>query len=92
MKGERSPDEPRFNEKLDHLQARRPFFYNLVTGLLIGLVLLVFGFHWLWALGYALSWAALRAFLWGQGRILRRQYEARTARSEAAKVARRRRR
>ena len=35
------PDKVRFNEKLDHLQARRPFTYNLVTGALIGLVLLL---------------------------------------------------
>ena len=30
------PAKVRFNEKLDHLQARRPFTYNLVTGALIG--------------------------------------------------------
>ena len=35
------PAKVRFNEKLDHLQARRPFTYNLVTGALIGLVLLL---------------------------------------------------
>ena len=26
------PDKVRFNERLDHLQAGRPFTYNLVTG------------------------------------------------------------
>lgn len=90
MRRDRDPDEPRFNEKLDDLQARRPFLYNLGTGALIGLVLLVLRFHWIWAVAYALSWATLRAFLWGEGRILRRQYEARTVRAAQEKADKRR--
>jgi hypothetical protein len=87
------PEVPqRFNEKLDHLQARHPFSYNLVTGALIGLVLALLGFHWTVAVFYVLSWAAVRAFLWGDGRILRRQYEARVVRVKAEKEAKRRRR
>ena len=86
----REPEKVHFNEKLDHLQARRPFLYNLATGALIGLVLLVFGFHWVWAVAYTLSWASLRAFLWGDGRILRRQYEARLIRAQQEKAAKRR--
>jgi hypothetical protein len=80
-----------FNEKLDHLQARHPFRYNLATGALIGGILALIGFHWVIAVVYALSWAAVRAFLWGDGRILRRQYEARVARVAAEKAAKRRR-
>ena len=50
------PDKVRFNEKLDHLQARRPFLYNLATGALIGVALvLIFSFHWSIGLLYALS-------------------------------------
>lgn len=90
MSRDRDPDEPRFNENLDHLQARHPFLYNLGTGALIGLVLLVFQFHWIWAVAYALSWAAVRAFLWGEGRILRRQYEVRAVRAELEKAEKRR--
>ena len=86
------PAKVRFNEKLDHLQARRPFTYNLVTGALIGLVLLLFGVHWAVVVAYALSWAALRWFLWQDGRILRRQYEARQVRVAAEKEAKRRQR
>ena len=86
----REPEKVRFNEKLDHLQARLPFRYNLGTGALIGLVLLVLGFHWVWAVAYTLSWASLRAFLWGEGRILHRQYEARTIRTAQQKAERRR--
>jgi hypothetical protein len=82
----------RFNEKLDHLQARRPFTYNLVTGLIIGLVLLLLGASWWFALVYAPFWAALRWFLWRDGRILRRQYEARQVRVAAEKEAKRRQR
>ena len=88
----RDPDEPRFNEKLDHLQARHPFLYNLGTGALIGAALWLFGVHPLWALGYALCWAVLRAFLWGEGRILRRQYEVRTIRVAQEQADKRRRR
>ena len=86
------PDKVRFNEKLDHLQARRPFTYNLVTGALIGLVLLLFGVHWAVVVAYVLSWAAVRWFLWQDGRILRRQYEARQVRVAAEKEAKRRQR
>ena len=86
------PDKVRFNEKLDHLQARRPFTYNLVTGALIGLVLLLFGVHWAVGIAYAVSWAAVRWFLWQDGRILRRQYEARQVRVAAEKEAKRRQR
>jgi hypothetical protein len=80
----------RFNERLDHLQARHPFPYNLVTGAVIGLLLLAFGFHWFWAVAYPLSWAALRTFLWGDGRILRRQYDARLIRVAEEEAAKRR--
>lgn len=88
----RDPGRPRLNEKLDHAQARHPFLYNLGTGALIGLVLLVLQVHWIGAVVYAVSWATLRAFLWGEGRILRRQYEARLARVERVKENRRRQR
>jgi len=84
-------DERRFNEKLDDLQAQRPFAYNLVVGALVGLVALLFSFHWIVVPLYAVSYAALRAYLWGDGRILRRQYEARKVRSDEARAARRRR-
>ena len=81
------PDKVRFNEKLDHLQARRPFTYNLVTGALIGLVLLIFGVHWSIVVTYAVSWAAVRWFLWRPGHILRRQYEVRQVRAAEEKAA-----
>lgn len=84
--------ELRFNEKLDHLQAQHPFTYNVVTGSLIGLVLALLGFHWGIAVIYALSWAVVRATLWGDGRILRRQYEIRVVRVAAEKAQKRRRR
>jgi hypothetical protein len=86
------PDKVRLNEKLDHLQARRPFTYNLVTGLLVGLVLLLFGVHWAAVIGWALCWAALRWFLWRPGRILQRQYEVRQVRVAEQKAAKRRQR
>jgi hypothetical protein len=82
--------KPRFNERLDHLQAAHPFRYNLVTGALIGLVLALFGFSWPAVALYALSWAAVRAFLWRDGRILRRQYEVRLARVADRQATRRR--
>jgi hypothetical protein len=87
-------DQPkvRFNEKLDHLQAKRPFTYNLVTGLIIGLVLVILGAAWWFALAYAPAWAAFRWFLWRDGRILRRQYETRQVRVAAEKEAKRRQR
>jgi len=90
--GEGAPDERRFNEKLDDLQAALPFPYNLVVGLVIGLLALVFGFHWVFVLLYGSAYAALRAYLWGEGRILRRQYDARKIRSDEAREERRRRR
>ena len=83
--------KPRLNERLDHLQARHPFRYNLVTGAVIGLVLVAIGFHWAAGIVYALSWAAVRAFLWRDGRILRRQYEARQVRLAEQRADRRRR-
>ncbi len=81
----------RLNEKLDHLQARHPFSYNLATGALIGVVLAWLGFAWWIAVGYVLSWACVRAYLWGDGRILRRQYEVRVVRVAEEKAAKRRR-
>jgi hypothetical protein len=87
------PEKLRFNDKLDHLQARRPFLYNLVTGALIALPLaLIFEIHWAYAVLYVLSWATLRWFLWGEVRILRRQYEARVVRVEAERAEKRRQR
>jgi streptomycin 6-kinase len=79
-------------ERFDHLQAEHPFRYNLVTGALVGLVLLALGFHGALVAAYVLSWACLRAFLWGDGRILRRQYELRVARVAEQEAARRRQR
>ena len=79
----------RLNEKLDHLQADHPLLYNLGTGALIGLVLLLFGFALIWAAAYAVSWALIRAFLWRDGRILRRQHEMRVARVAEQQAARR---
>ena len=82
------PQKVRFNEKLDHLQAKRPFTYNLVTGAVIsGLLVLVFSLPWAVALLYTLSWAGLRWYLWRDGKILRRQYETRVVRVAAEKEA-----
>jgi hypothetical protein len=79
-------------ERLDNLQAAHPFPYNLVTGALIGLILLAVGFDW-WVLPlYALSWATIRTVLWREGGVLRRQYDARSVRVEQQAVERRRRR
>ncbi len=87
------PAKVPFNERLDHLQARQPFLYNLVTGALIAVpVALFFGMHWAFAVLYVLSWATFRWFLWRDGRILRRQYEARLVRVEAERAAKRRQR
>jgi hypothetical protein len=85
------PHEQRFNEKLDHLQAARPFPYNLAVGLVVGMLGVLLGFHWLVAPLYALSYAGIRTYLWGEGRILRRQYDARKVRAEAERAERRRR-
>jgi hypothetical protein len=73
----------RFNEKLDHLQARHPFTYNLVTGAILGGIAALIGFPFVLAAIYVVSWAALRWYLWRPGRILRRQYETRLVRVEA---------
>ena len=43
-------------------------------------------------IAWALSWAALRWFLWRPGRILRRQYEVRQVRVTEEKAAKRRQR
>jgi hypothetical protein len=84
-------DERRFNEKLDDLQAAHPFPYNVAVGAIVGLIGVLLGFHWLVAPLYALSYGAIRAFLWRDGQILRRQYEARKIRSDQARAERRRR-
>ncbi|HEY9557969.1 MAG TPA: hypothetical protein VIR58_14620 [Acidimicrobiales bacterium] len=89
--GSGGTDERRFNEKLDDIQAAHPLPYNLVVGLIVGLIALAFGFHWLVVPLYALSYGLVRAYLWGDGRILRRQYEVRKVRSDAARAERRRR-
>jgi hypothetical protein len=86
----RDPEAPRFNERLDHLQARHPLRYNLVTGAVIGAVLWAVGLHWAIAVAYAASWAIVRALLWREGRVLRRQYEVRVVRVAEAKAAKRR--
>jgi hypothetical protein len=85
-------DERSNLEKLDDLQAARPFTYNLVVGLLVGLLLVVFRFHPILVLIYALSYASLRWFLWQEGRVLRRQYEARAVRWAEKQAERRRQR
>lgn len=77
-------------EKLDDLQAAHPFPYNLVVGALMGLVLWPLGFHPIAVAIYALSYAALRWFLWQDGRVLRRQYDTRAARWAEKQAARRR--
>ena len=46
--------------------------------------------HWLLAVGYAVSWAAVRAYLWRDGKVLRRQYAVRQLRvAERAEAKRR---
>jgi hypothetical protein len=92
--GPAGDDDSRSNlEKLDDLQAAHPFPYNLVVGLLVGLVAwLLFRVHPVLAAAYALAYAALRWFLWREGRVLRRQYEARAVRWRERKAERRRRR
>ena len=67
MSGSGDPQGQRFNEKLDHLQARHPFLYNLATGALIAIVLGLIGFDWWLVAAYALAWACVRAYLWGEG-------------------------
>ncbi len=85
------PGDARGNlEKLDDIQAAHPFTYNLAVGVLMGLLLVLFGFHPVVVPVYAVSYAGLRAFLWGEGRLLRRQYEARRVRWAEHPAARRR--
>jgi hypothetical protein len=80
-------------ERLDDLQAAHPFPYNVVVGLLIGAVVwLVFRVHPVLVVAYALAYGALRWFLWQDGRVLRRQYEARAARWKQQQADRKRRR
>lgn len=88
-----SPGDERSNlEKLDDLQAARPFSYNLVVGVITALFLLVFRIHPVLLAVYALSYATLRWYLWQDGRILRRQYQARAQRWAEKQAERRRRR
>lgn len=85
------PVDARSNlEKLDDLQAAHPFTYNLAVGVLTALVLVLVGFHPVVVPVYALSYASLRAFLWGDGRLLKRQYDARRVRWAERQAARRR--
>jgi hypothetical protein len=86
------PDAPRLNERLDHLQAKHPFRYNLASGALIAGVLVLIGAPWWFAAAYAVSWAVVRTLLWRDGRILRRQYDARQVRVAAERAAKRRQR
>lgn len=84
-------DDERSNlAKMDDLQAAHPFPYNLVVGALMALVLLPFGFDPIVIPIYALSYAALRWFLWQDGRVLRRQYDVRAVRWAEKQAARRR--
>jgi hypothetical protein len=77
-------------ERLDDLQAAHPFPYNLVVGALMGLVLLAFAFHPIVVPLYALTYATVRWFLWQDGRVLRKQYDARSARWASKRAQRRR--
>jgi ribose/xylose/arabinose/galactoside ABC-type transport system permease subunit len=77
-------------ERLDDLQAAHPFSYNVVVGAVMGLVLLVFALPPIVVPLYAVSYAALRWFLWQEGRVLRKQYDARAARWAAKQAERRR--
>lgn len=87
------PVDARSNlEKLDDLQHAHPFPYNLVVGLLMGLVLWLIGMHPVVAVAYALCYAALRWYLWQEGRVLHRQYEARAVRWAAKQAERKRKR
>ncbi len=91
MSGLVPDDRPRSNlERLDDLQAVHPFPYNLVVGALMGLVALAFGVHPILIPIYAVSFASLRWFLWQDGRVLRRQYDARATRWAEQQAARRR--
>jgi len=79
-------------EKLDDLQAAHPFPYNLVVGLVVGLILFVIGLPAVFVAIYALSYAGLRWFLWQDGRVLHRQYEARAERWAEKQAERKRQR
>jgi hypothetical protein len=82
----------RLNERLDHLQAGQPFLYNLVTGLLVGGVLWLVGVAPAAVAVWVVSWTLIRWFLWGDGRLLRRQYEVRQVRVAEQRAEKRRRR
>ncbi len=84
-------DDGRSNlEKLDDLQAAHPFAYNLVVGSIVGVALLLLTVPPVLVAAYAVSYAALRWFLWQPGRVLRRQYDARAQRWKAKQAAKRR--
>ena len=86
-------DERSNLEKLDDLQAAHPFPYNVVVGLVVGVVAwLLFRVHPALVVAYALVYGALRWFLWQPGRVLHRQYEARAARWKQTQADRKRRR
>jgi hypothetical protein len=78
-------------EKLDDLQAAHPFPYNIVVGVLVGLILFAIGLPLVFVAIYALSYAGLRWFLWQDGRVLHRQYEARADRWAEKQAERKRR-
>jgi hypothetical protein len=85
------PEDQRSNlERLDDLQAANPFAYNLAVGTVVALVLAAIGLPPAFAVLYALTYAALRWFLWQDGRILRRQYERRAVRWAKKQAVRRR--
>jgi hypothetical protein len=87
------PDQRSNLEKLDDLQAAHPFPYNVVVGLLIGAaVWLLLRIHPLLVVAYALAYGALRWYLWQDGRVLRRQFEARAVRWRQQQAERKRRR
>ena len=79
-------------EKLDDLQAARPFEYNLAVGIIVGLILFAIGLPAVFVPIYALSYAGLRWYLWQEGRVLHRQYEARAVRWREKQAERKRRR
>lgn len=86
-------DERSNLEKLDDLQAAHPFPYNVVFGLMVGVVAwLLFRVPPLLVAAYALAYGALRWYLWQPGRVLHRQYEERALRWKQAQADRRRRR
>lgn len=87
------PTDERSNlEKLDDLQHAHPFAYNVVVGALMAVVLVLIGFSPILGAAYAVSYAALRWYLWQDGRILQRQYEARAVRWAEKQAERKRQR